>query len=541
MSKTWKVAQREYAENVRTKSFLIGIFLLPVLLTLSIPLLIWLEGKVDVRKYAVEDRSGWLLQAIDARTRFPDLLQMYQDHQRGVVVPESVRQTSLWTALEKVPSDPLREQLVEGMRRIYGMSEEQLAEKFKMAAKLLPGSVVEQLEQGGKQQLAEMRRDVTQIFTALAAMKDSERVKAWTAASRNDRFRRIEVAGGVEEMQRMLDQGQLFAFFVINEDPVTDDEGCQYFSENFTDTGLQRWFEGLATELVRERRIKKVGIDKKAAGWIAERVQFTEKQRDAETGESLSVAGADKLRQWAPAGFVYALWIAIFSIAQMLLTNTIEEKSNRIIEVLLSSVSPLQLMTGKILGIALTGLTMVGAWVSFLILGALGGPLINPKVGEIIHELGVVDIVMDPLYLGSFLVYFLLGYLFFASLLVGIGSVCNTLKESQNLMMPVMLVLMVPLLLMVPIARDPNGMVAQVMSFIPPLTPFVMMNRVGGPPELWEYAVTLLILLVSIFMAFRGAAKVFRIGILLTGKRPGFVEVLRWMFAPSGVVPKQED
>src|SRR5690606_22357770 len=165
--------------------------------------------------------------------------------------------------------------------------------------------------------------------------------------------------------------------------------------------------------------------------------------------------------------FVYLLWIAVFSIAQMLLTNTVEEKSNRIIEVLLSSVSPHQLMNGKILGIAATGLTMIGSWVVFALIGL--------KVVDL--DVAWSAVVSDPLYLGSFIGYFLAGYLIYAAVLVAIGSVCNSLKEAQNLMQPVILVLMVPVIAMFFVVRDPNGTVARILTYIPVYTPFLMMNR----------------------------------------------------------------
>jgi ABC-2 type transport system permease protein len=253
-------------------------------------------------------------------------------------------------------------------------------------------------------------------------------------------------------------------------------------------------------------------------------------------GEEEAVEAQDRLRQWAPVVFVYLLWISVFTVAQMLLTNTVEEKSNRIIEVLLSSISPVELMAGKIAGIALTGLTIVGSWMAVFFLG-------TKYIPKLLDASGMPDLSAlagDPVYIGSFLVYFLLGYLLFAAFLVGIGAVCTTLKEAQNLMGPVTLLLIVPLMSMIPIGRDPNGMLAKVMSFIPPFTPFVMMNRAAGPPTPLEYVLTATLLVLSIGAALWAAAKVFRIGILLTGKPPKLKEILRWIRAPVGVVPQRK-
>jgi ABC-2 type transport system permease protein len=117
---------------------------------------------------------------------------------------------------------------------------------------------------------------------------------------------------------------------------------------------------------------------------------------------------------------------------------------------------------------------------------------------------------------------------------VAIGASCNSLKEAQNLMTPMMILLMLPLMAMVPVGKDPNGTLATVLSFIPPFTPFVMMNRAAGPPAPWEYAVTTLLLVASVAVAFVAAAKVFRIGILMTGKPPKLGEIWRWIWASDG-------
>jgi len=150
-------------------------------------------------------------------------------------------------------------------------------------------------------------------------------------------------------------------------------------------------------------------------------------------------------------------------------------------------------------------------------------------------------IATDPFYMGSFVVYFFLGYLFLSAVLVGIGSVCNSLKEAQNMMMPVTLMTIVPLLLMMPIAEDPNSTLAKGLSYFPPFTPFVMMNRAAAPPTAFEYVATTLLMIVSIVFVHWAAAKVFRIGILMTGKPPKPAEILKWIRAPVGVVPERRE
>ena len=140
-----------------------------------------------------------------------------------------------------------------------------------------------------------------------------------------------------------------------------------------------------------------------------------------------------------------------------------------------------------------TGLTIVGTWVAFGLLAAWLAPQLMGGGSGMLSALFTA--LRNTGYLLAFVFYFLAGYLLYAAVLVAIGSVCNTLKEAQNLMQPVMMLLMVPLLSMVFVAQEPNGLVAKAMSFFPLFTPFTMMNRAGGPPATWEYVATSALLL----------------------------------------------
>jgi len=114
--------------------------------------------------------------------------------------------------------------------------------------------------------------------------------------------------------------------------------------------------------------------------------------------------------------------------------------------------------------------------------------------------------------------------------------VCNSLKEAQNMMTPITVTLIVPLVSMGFIVQDPNGTLAKIFSYIPPFPPFVMMIRAAGPPETYEYVLTTLLLVASSVFALWAAAKIFRIGILMTGKPPKLKEILKWVRAPVGQI-----
>ncbi len=524
MSKMLLVAKREFVENVRTKTFWIGILSFPVLLALTILVPIWLEKAKDARKYAVIDESGWLVKEVEQRARVSDLKTALR---LARAKPEVFR--------KMLPNAP--DSFFETLKSIPDEQFEQFARTLAagQASGVDPFSSFGS-ESSEKIDPAEIQKALSEWYLTLSP-DEARKIASNLARSR---YQRIEVtdlgSDSQASIKKKIDEGELFAYIVVGKDPISGSEGCKYVSNNLTDDDLKDWFSSLATEAVRERRIEKANIDPVVAKQIQEPLDF-ESKKVSKAGAEEKVETQDMIRQWAPVAFVYLLWISVFTIAQMLLTNTIEEKSNRIIEVLLSSVSPLQLMAGKIAGIAATGLTVIGSWVVFFLIGVK----VTPKLLGTSLPFDLSVVISDPVYLPSFVAYFFLGYLLYAAVLVGMGSVCNSLKEAQNLLQPVFILLIVPLLAMMPISRDPNGTLAKVLSYIPPFTPFVMMNRSAAPPTLTEYAITSLLLIVTIVLAMWGAAKIFRIGILMTGKPPKIREILQWMKAPVGAVAVRKE
>ncbi len=546
-NKTFLVAQREFLENVRTKAFWIGILVVPLILMVAFIVPSWLEGKKSARKYAVVDHSGWLLEAVEQRASMPDLEKVFresldrlrEDEEGFAELPESLQETA--RQLDQVMTMLAAQKGAEGEDQAEarrGIERQALAGTASMIAGLggpegeklrsmVPPQAIAELEA--------LRESVRQWWSELPA-KEAKRYASGTTKSRYSRVD-VEGSGGalIDELNQMVGDEELFAYIVIGEDPIAGNEGARYVSSNLTDDDLQDWFSGVASTVVRERRLLEKEIDQNVARWVQEPYRL-ESKKIGKGGEEESVKGEDKLLQWAPAAFTYLLWICIFTTAQMLMTNTIEEKSNRIMEVLLSSVSPLQLMGGKIGGIAFTGLTMVSSWVLCFFLAAK----FLPRFFDVELNLDLGAVAGNPALLASFIFYFLFGYLLYACLLVGIGSVCNSLKEAQNLIQPVFLLLIVPMLTLIPVTQDPNGTLARVLSFIPPFTPFVMMNRAAGPPTLMEYVLTTIVLLASIAVAYWGAAKIFRIGVLMTGKPPKLKEIFGWVKAPVGQVPERQ-
>ena len=523
MRRIFLVAQREYVQNVKTKGFWFGVLFFPVILTAFIVAPQLLDRARSARRYAVVDQSGWLLAAIDQRVAGMDL---------GYVFEETVeRQRKGGDEFDRLPAvlrelAPVLTGLEPGQAFVFAR---QLVAQVEGG---LPVAGVEHLAEPARLAIAQRGEEILAWWRSLS----SEEARALTSRVSVSRYARVPAPPPgdeqLAELNRSVRDDELFAYFVIGPDPAAASEGSRYVSNNLTDEDLRDWFGFNASEQVRARRLADQRIDAAVASWIQEPIRF-EARKVTETGEEREIEERDTVRQWAPVVFVYLLWISVWSVSNMLMMGTVEEKSSRVIEVLLSSVSPVQLLAGKIGGIAATGLTLVGSWLVCFVVGTK----FIPRLMGAPPTLDLAVLATDPSFILSFLAYFLLGYLLYAAILVGLGSVCNTVSDAQNMLPAVMLVLFVPLLTMVPIGRDPNGTLAQVMSFIPLFTPFVMMNRAAGPPSTLEYVLTTALLVVSILGALWAGAKIFRIGILLTGKPPKIREIVRWLRAPVGMVP----
>jgi ABC-2 type transport system permease protein len=213
---------------------------------------------------------------------------------------------------------------------------------------------------------------------------------------------------------------------------------------------------------------------------------------------------------------MFLLFMGTFTISQGLLTTVIEEKSSRVVEVLLSAVSPLQLLSGKILGMAGVGFFLLIVW---------GG------VGFVAAQKYNVGELVNAYRLWMSFLYFVPGFLLMAALLAAIGSACNELKEAQSMVFPLSLITLIPMIFWFYIAEHPESIVSVVLSYVPPITPFVMILRICADPHtpVWQIVSTLVVLWVSVAATMWAAGKVFRVGVLMYGKPPSLRELVRWV------------
>jgi ABC-2 type transport system permease protein len=220
-------------------------------------------------------------------------------------------------------------------------------------------------------------------------------------------------------------------------------------------------------------------------------------------------------RVGVPLAFTGLLLISILASAGTMIQGVSEEKENRVIEVILSSIDARSLLLGKLLGLGATGLLQLAIWLTMALLPAL---------------VLIAGLALSPVIVILCLAYFILAFLLFGTLITGTGVLGTNAKDMQQYGMFWAIGAAIPMPFIEVLLRDPNGTTARILSYFPLTSAVTMMLRIGtGDVPWWEIPLTLLLLAVSVWVTLRFAARVFRTALLMYGKRPTFVEIFRWM------------
>ena len=227
--------------------------------------------------------------------------------------------------------------------------------------------------------------------------------------------------------------------------------------------------------------------------------------------------------------FTALIYMFIFAYGTMVMSGVLEEKTNRIVEVMVSSIKPFDLMMGKLIGIGLVGLTQFGLW-GVLILGVsiFGTTLLagSEAFGFIFSVLSAGQILELCLY---FVLFFIGGYLMYASLFAAIGAMVNSQEDTQQYMMPITVLILFAFYAGFYSAQNPDGPLAFWTSMIPLTSPIVMMTRLPYGVPWWELALSISLLAITVVLVVKLAAKIYRVGILMYGKKPTYSEIIKWL------------
>ena len=334
------------------------------------------------------------------------------------------------------------------------------------------------------------------------------------------------------------------AFVYIPKLDINNPTGIVLHSKSTTSLTTSSAITDVINNAIESKRLVAQGIDVKMYKSISSDVSISN-TIDTEEGGKKSVAGVAYAVSFACGMLIYIMMI-IYGMQVM--RGGTEEKTNRIAEVVVSSVKPFELMMGKIVGIGMVGLTQFAIWIVLLVLAQMALPLIFPGVIDqmnAVPQAGQQASMMADVSSGLaslpllkigllFMFYFLAGYLMYASLFAAVGSVVNEdHQEAQQLIFPILMPIIVGFVIMMQAVNEPNSTLAVFGSIFPLTSPIVMMGRVTYDIPAWQLILSMILLIGTFFLFTWITAKIYRIGILMYGKKPSWKEMIKWGFRKS--------
>ncbi len=455
MSKVLVIAKREYHATVRTKAFIISLVLMPILMLGGIVAQRLLKGVVNI-----DDKK---IVVIDGTgVLYPKLVEAARAYnEKEIFDDETHKQDESRIVLEPAPPGPINDEL---------------------------------------------------------RLALSDRVR------RHEIFGFVEIAGGILDTPKNLAGAIGKQLKSVVKQAVTGGPSVNevfFCSENQTQMGLSRWFTRVVNTAAAEERLQRAHVDPKIVSYAVQRVTIEPMSLYTRTtgGE---IKRAEKSQTEAaifvPMTVMMLMFMAIMVSAQPLLNSVLEEKQQRIAEVLLGSASPFQIMMGKLLGNVAVSVTIVAIYF-------VGGFFVLRHY----HMTEVLPAHIIP----WFIAFQILAVLLFGSVFVAVGAACTEIKEAQSYMTPIMLLLVLPMMVWFNILREPLSKFATAISFFPPCTPMIMVMRMAATRTLpmWQPIVGIGVVLITVVICVWAAGRVFRIGLLAQGKAPKPSELIRWIIS----------
>lgn len=319
---------------------------------------------------------------------------------------------------------------------------------------------------------------------------------------------------------------ELLAYVVIGADATRSDASGEsaniaYHSNSPTYDDVRDWITAVVNRRIPELRAAAANIDHQLVQELTRRTMVAHLglvSKDVNTG---TIKPAEKTNRAAnfllPMGMMMLMFMVVLIGASPLVQSILEEKTNRVAEVLLGSVSPFELMLGKLLGMVGVSLTIVAVYL-------LGGYIA-------LHRAGYGSYFPKDLVLW-FAVYQSLAVLMYGSLFIAVGAAVSDLREAQSMMTPITLVIVAPMFVWFNVLKEPASMFSTVLSLIPPCTPMLMILRQSVPPgvPVWQPALGVILVLITTLVCVFAAGRIFRVGILMQGRGAKFGEMLGWVF-----------
>jgi ABC-type Na+ efflux pump permease subunit len=330
------------------------------------------------------------------------------------------------------------------------------------------------------------------------------------------------------ELSDRIRRGEIDSFVEIPADVLRmpspgNDATVRFYAENAALAEEKGWLQWVLNDTARTQRLTQAVPDDEQRKLVNQAgmpvaiegrglVELSREGKPEDTKEANEL-----LTVFVPFGLMMLMWMVIFLAAQPLMESVMEEKSQRIAEVLMGSANPFQLMAGKLLG-------GVGGSLTIVVLYGAGAYFVAGRY----EATQYVPLRVVP----WFIVFQVLAVLLFGSVFMAVGAAVNQLKEAQAMLLPVWLVMMFPLFVWLHVIREPTSGFATALSFIPPATPLLMVLRMTATTAvpLWQPILGVVVLVATTLLCVFAAGRIFRIGFLTQGKAPNFVQLARWAF-----------
>lgn len=313
-----------------------------------------------------------------------------------------------------------------------------------------------------------------------------------------------------------------FSAYIFIPDSILSGGEAEFVSQHVSDFDeIKRLSESL-NRVVVGLRLKKEGLDPQRVSDYMKHVGL-KTIKVTPQGEKEDVGGTFAMAYV----LVLLIYMTLIFYGSIILRGVIEEKSNRVVEVVLSSLKPFELMMGKILGIGAVGLTQYAVWA---LIGFVMSQYGMSMVTSLVPAASGIKFAIPPYIFFYFVVFFILGYFLYGTIYAAVASTVNNEKEAQQMLMPITMFLVLPILLMTMVIKDPSGSTSVILSLIPFFAPIIMFMRICVlmPPS-WQVALSIGLLGLTVVAMVWLAAKIYRIGILMYGKKPSLPEIVKWI------------
>jgi ABC-2 type transport system permease protein len=402
-----------------------------------------------------------------------------------------------------------KREFVERVRSKWFVAGTLLGPIFMVALVIIPALIAGQGGEGTKVQIA----DKTGVLAT--ALAEGLRKEQWSPEI-------VDATTSEDTLRERVRTKQINGFITVAPDAL-DSGPILYQGDNGSSQKVKITIIRVVRDVVRRQR----GVRQHLSdAQLDEMLKEVNVDAQHTTGKAAAVSGTASFFIGYIVAFILYMAITLYGVGVM--RSVVVEKSSRVMEFMVAAVKPRALMGGKILGVGAAGLLQIGIWL------AMGAVTLAYR-DSILGVFGVTGggeglPSLDLLQIAVVLVYFVLGYFFYSAMYAAAGATVSSEQEIQQVQMPITMLLVVGIVCLQVVSNDPRGSSSELMTMVPLWSPMLMpMRYVLGGASLGEVGISLAILVVSTYLVVRAAAKVYRVGILLYGKRPGLRELVRWL------------